>query len=319
MGHFLQAFYGVLGLTLLYYGAEFLVRGGSAIARRCGVPPLVVGLTLVAFGTSAPEFAVSLDAALNGMGDMSVGNVVGSNICNIALILGLCAWISPLPVNQKLFRFDVPVMVISAAALTGMCLLSGGVDRWEAALLFAGIVFYTVYSVRKSRGKAGGEDISVNFAPERGAPEWGIAAALLFSLLGLGALIGGGKLLLGSAVHFAAACGIPEAVIALTVVAAGTSLPELAASVVATIRGENDIAIGNVVGSNIFNILGILGFSALIAPIRAPGISRADLGVMLFFTLLLYPVMRSGRRIGRMEGAAMLLLYVAYTAYLVRR
>ncbi len=321
--HFYQALAGIGGLVLLYYGAEFLVRGGVAIARRCGVPPLVIGLTLVAFATSAPEFVVSLDAALNNMGDMSVGNVVGSNTCNIALILGLCAMISPLSVNKKLFSFDIPAMLISAVLLAGMCYFWGGVNRFSAAVLFAGIIFYTIYSIRKSRNSGDvpeeviGE-VNANLGIDQAKPEgMKLIPAILLAAVGIAALIAGGKLLLMSAVYFAGLMGVSEAVIALTVVAVGTSLPELATSVVAAIKKEQDIAIGNVVGSNIFNILGILGFSGLINPIKAPGISPVDLGMMLLCSFILYPIMRSGWKISRIEGTIMLLMYIGYTAYLI--
>ena len=280
---------GIAGLVLLYYGAEFLIKGGVSIALKLKVPALIIGLTLVAFGTSAPELVVSIDASLKGSGDISIGNVIGSNICNIALILGLSALIAPLNVH----------------------LFSHGITRWQGAIFFAGIVAYTGFNIYD--GKKNGCDDDNDVANSKIFPYW---VAILFVTGGLAALIGGAKLFVNSAIFIAKAGGISDAVIGLTVVALGTSLPELATSVVAAIKGEKDIAIGNVVGSNIFNILGILGIAPLISPIHAPQIDLIDLGTMLFLTVSLFPIMRSGWKINRLEGAFLLLVYCGYTAYL---
>ncbi len=306
---------GCAGLVLLYYGAEFLVKGGVAIATRLKISTLVIGLTLVAFGTSAPEFVVSLDAAMNGHGDVSIGNIVGSNICNMALILGLCAIITPLTVNKKLFRLDVPLMIISAVALTVFYAISGGVSRWQGAILLAGIIAYTWRSLYSA-----GKESKAEPAAEAESSQvklLSVPVALVMCIAGLAGLICGGKLLVHSAVYFAELFGVSEAVIGLTVVAVGTSLPELVTSIVAALHGEKDIAIGNVVGSNIFNILFILGLAPVIAPIYAPDISYTDMGLMIVLSLALYPIMKTGYTISRKEGTALFAVYVAYTVWLI--
>ena len=303
---------GIAGLVLLYNGAEFLVRGGSSIALKLKISPLVIGLTLVAYATSAPELVVSVDAALKGFGDVSIGNVVGSNICNIALILGLCAIITPLTVNSKLLKFDIWLMIVAALALLGCYALNKGVNRIEAAVLLAGCISYTVWSIYSSRREESAEVISD--VPSRQYP---LYVAILFAAGGLAALIGGAKCFVNSAVDIARFCGVSDAVIGLTLVAVGTSLPELATSVVAAIRKEQDIAIGNVVGSNIFNILAILGIAPLISEIRTDNISYIDMSLMLFLSIMLYPMMKTGMKISRREGFVLLAVYVAYTVYLM--
>ncbi len=312
METFLQIAGGIAGIALLYYGAEYLIKGGVSIAKKLKVPSLIIGLTLVAFGTSAPELVVSIDATLNGSGDISIGNVVGSNICNIALILGLSALISPLPVNKKLLRFDLPLLTAASIAMAVFCLISGGITRWQGAIFFAAIISYTVYSIcsGKKEGNTGDRD---EVADCNIYPYW-ISAIMVIA--GLAGLICGAKLFVNAAIFIARACEISEAVIGLTVVALGTSLPELATSIVAAIKGEQDIAIGNVIGSNMFNILCILGIAPLITPIHAPAIDMVDLGTMLFLTFTLFPMMRSGWKISRFEGGFLLLIYIAYTAYL---
>ena len=303
---------GILGIGLLYYGAEWLVTGGVAIAKKCKVPPLVIGLTLVAFGTSAPELVVSADAALSGHGDVSIGNVVGSNICNIALILGLCAVISPLKVNKKLFKADAPLLVIASIVLLLFHAMSGGITRWQGTIFFAGIITYTLLSLYFGRKNGAEEDESMQ------TKEIAVWLAVIMVIGGLAALVGGGKFLVKAAVYAAHLCKVPEAIIGLTIVAVGTSLPELATSVVAARKGEADIAIGNVVGSNIFNILCILGVAPLLAPIHAPGISMTDMGVMLFLSVILIPIMRTGFSINRREGWFLLGIYGVYLLWLIR-
>jgi cation:H+ antiporter len=305
----LQILGGVVGLTLLYYGAEWLVKGGSAIAVRCKVPPLIIGLTLVAFGTSAPELFVSLDAALAGKGDIAVGNVVGSNICNILLILGLSALISPLGVNKVLFRRDVPLMILSSLFITVLCFIQGGIGRVAGMILFAGIVIYTVVGIIEGRHEA-----SQDVPPEVSISK---VMSVVAVVAGLGALVLGARLLIKAAIFMATSLGVPDSVIALTVVAIGTSLPELATSVVAAIKGEADIAIGNVVGSNIFNILCILGLSSIVSPIQCVGIDAVDFIVMTLTAVVLWPIMKTGLRISRMEGVFLLLSYAAYTTWLI--
>lgn len=308
----LQIVGGIAGLVLLYYGAEFLVRGGVQIAKRFHVSPLVIGLTLVAFATSAPELVVSCDAALRNAGDIALGNVIGSNICNIALILGLCAVITPLRVNPKLFKLDVPLMIGVSILFAVFYLLTKGINRIEGALFFAGILAYTVGSV--VHAKRSGETVT---EIEGDGKPLSPGVSLVLVILGLAALVGGAKLLVNSAVWLAQLFGISQAVIGLTIVAIGTSLPELATSVVAAIKGERDIAIGNVVGSNIFNVLAIMGIAPLVRPLSAPGIRPMDLGIMLFCALILYPIMRTGFTISRKEGAFLLAVYIGYTVWLI--
>lgn len=308
----LQIVGGIGGLVLLYYGAEFLVRGGVQIAKRFQVTPLVIGLTLVAFATSAPELVVSCDAALKGMGDIALGNVIGSNICNIALILGLCAVIAPLQVNASLFKLDLPLMIGSSVLFALFCFLTGGINRIEGALFFAGIIAYVVVSIRNARRSG---DVVTEVEGDGKPLSLGVSIVLV--LLGLGFLVGGARLLVNSAVWLAELFGVSQAVIGLTIVAIGTSLPELATSVIAALKGERDIAIGNVVGSNIFNILAIMGISPLLRPIEAADIQLIDLGMMVFCTLLLYPFLRTGFVLSRKEGVCLLTVYTGYTVWLI--
>lgn len=308
----LQIVGGIGGLVLLYYGAEFLVRGGVQIAKRFQVTPLVIGLTLVAFATSAPELVVSCDAALKGMGDIALGNVIGSNICNIALILGLCAVIAPLQVNASLFKLDLPLMIGSSVLFALFCFLTGGINRIEGALFFAGIIAYVVVSIRNARRSG---DVVTEVEGDGKPLSLGVSIVLV--LLGLGFLVGGARLLVNSAVWLAELFGVSQAVIGLTIVAIGTSLPELATSVIAALKGERDIAIGNVVGSNIFNILAIMGISPLLRPIEAADIQLIDLGMMVFCTLLLYPFLRTGFVLSRKEGVCLLAVYIGYTVWLI--
>ena len=304
---------GIAGIALLYYGAEFLVKGGSSIALKMKISPLVIGLTLVAYATSAPELVVSVDAALKGMGDISLGNVVGSNICNIALILGLCAVITPLQVNKNLLKFDIWVMIIAAVMLAGSFWVFHGVNRIIGAVLLTCSIAYTVWSVYASRREQNAQDANADLP----AKIYPLYLAIALTIAGLAALIGGAKCFVYAATALAKALNISDAVIGLTVVAVGTSLPELATSVVAAIRKETDIAVGNVIGSNIFNVLAILAIAPLIKPIHAVGISNVDMVLMIAVSLLLYPFMRTGMKINRLEGAVMLAIYIGYTAYLI--
>ena len=307
---------GILGGVMLYYGAEFLVKGGVSIALKFKISPLVIGLTLVAFATSAPELAVSIDASLKGHGDVALGNVVGSNICNIALILGLSALIAPLPVNRKLLKLDMPLMMGASLILLLFFWLSNGVNRWQGAILFAGVVSYTVWSVYASRKEGVSED---DGGDEVEIKEINTFLSIGLVIAGLLTLVFGAKFFVGCATFVAARLGVPEAVIALTIVAFGTSLPELATSVVAALKHEQDIAIGNVVGSNIFNILCILGISPMIKPVAARDINYLDFGVMLGVALALWLMMIFGKKITRTEGLFFLLINTAYVGYLVYR
>jgi len=304
----------VAALALLAGGAELLVRGASALALRVGISALGVGLTVVAFGTSAPELVVSLSAALRDAGDIAVGNVVGSNICNIALILGLAALFKPTAVHAKVLRLDAPLMVGVSFLAVGMLGTGGVVSRIDGALLVGALVGYVAATLVQARRET--LEVRKEFAegihPVRGR----LAVSILLVVAGLAGLMAGGNLLVNSAVTLATAFGVSQAVIGLTIVAVGTSLPELATSLVAAIRGQGDIAVGNVVGSNVFNLLGILGISALARPLPQGDIAWTDLGVMVFLAIVLLPIARTGSIISRLEGLFLIAFYAAYLAWL---
>ena len=302
------------GLAALVIGAEVLVRGAAGLAARLGVAPLVIGLTVVAIGTSSPELAVTTSAAVTGAGDLAVGNVIGSNIFNVLFILGVSAAIAPLLVARQLLRFDVPVMLAASLLLVAVA-WDGRVVRWEGAVLLALAVAYTAILVRKGR-RDGADGGGAAPAGRFDAPP--VQALMVAG--GLVLLVLGSRWLLKAAVAIAGALGLSELIIGITVVAAGTSLPEVAASVAAGLRGQRDIAVGNVVGSNTFNILGVLGLGAVAAPAGlavAPAALHFDLPVMVAVALACLPVFLTGRRITRAEGWLLLLYYAAYTLFLV--
>jgi cation:H+ antiporter len=299
-----------------------MIRGASKLALSFGISPLVLGLTIVAFGTSAPELAVSVRSAWGGQVDIALGNAVGSNIFNVLFILGASALIAPLLVAPQIIRQEVPIM-IGASLLLFALAFDGGISRWDGGLLFALLIFYTIFLIRQSRResqKTNSEletefDTASNTGWDR---HWSVQILLIFA--GLGLLVVGANWLVDSAVFFARAFGLSEMVIGLTIVAIGTSLPELATSVIAALRGERDIAVGNVIGSNIFNILGVLGVSSLVAPtdlLVAPAMLSFDLPVMLAVCFACLPIFFSGNAINRWEGALFIFYYVAYTAFLL--
>lgn len=294
----------IIGSILLYFGAEGLVRGSASLATRVGISPLIAGLTIVAFGTSAPELSVSLLAALGGNPDIALGNVVGSNIFNIAVILGIAALIQPIQIHLGVIRRDIPVMIGTSAIAFGL-IFYGGFTRLAGIALVLGLAAYLMVAIRSEKSDTEGVE-----APPLFSKSWIIDTAVL--LVGLGVLILGSRLFVEGATAVAKSWGVSDAVIGLTVVAAGTSLPELATSVVAAFRKHADIAIGNVVGSNIFNIFGILGVTATVSPIPASGIGLLDAGVMLFVSVLLLPFALTGRKISRGEGAVFLGIYGGY-------
>lgn len=311
----------IVGLVLLVVGAESLVKGASKIAVAIGITPLVVGLTVVAFGTSAPEMAVSVMASLEGNSDICLGNVVGSNIFNVLFILGICALILPLVVAQQLIRLDVPVMI--AASLVVMFFgMDGRLAAWEGiVMLILGIV-YTVYIIRESK-KEKNKEVLKEYQEEYGNVQKAkskVWLSVVFVIAGLALLILGSRWLVEGAVHIAHLFGVSDLVIGLTIIAAGTSLPEVATSIIATIRGERDIAVGNVVGSNIFNILFILGISAMIGK-SGIGVAESaryfDIPVMIAVAVACLPIFFTGRKIERWEGGVFLFYYIAYTVYLV--
>lgn len=310
-----------LGLVLLVAGAELLVRGASRLALRFGISPLVIGLTVVAFGTSAPELAVSVQSGLAGQSDIAVGNIVGSNIFNVLAVLGLAALITPLQVQQQIVRLDVP-LVIGTSVLFWILALDGRLGLLDGLLLTAGIVAYTVFAIRQSRQE--GLAVQEEYAQEFGgtAKPWleRLPVQIALILVGLALLVLGATWMVDSAVAIARAIGVSEVVIGLTIVAAGTSLPELATSVVAALRGERDIAVGNVIGSSLFNLLAIAGIAALVTPggLEVAGaLIRFDLPVMIAVALACLPIFATGHRIDRWEGALFLAYYVAYVLYLI--
>ncbi|RJP39877.1 MAG: sodium:calcium antiporter [Desulfobacteraceae bacterium] len=310
------------GLGLLLGGGECLVRGASRLAAAAGISPLVIGLTVVAFGTSSPEMAVSTVSALSGNGgaDIAIGNIVGSNIFNILFILGISAMVAPLAVSAQLVKWDVPIM-IGVSVLFLVLASNGRIDRIDGILLFSGIIAYTVFTVWK-----GSKENSANQPGEGQSArlESGRGRALMLNLLliaaGLALLVIGSKWMVDGAVQMAKSLGVSELVISLTIVAVGTSLPELATSVLATFKGERDIAVGNVIGSNLFNILCVAGFSGAVVPggiAVSPAALAFDIPVMIAVAAACLPIFFSGFRIDRLEGFLFLACYVAYTAWLV--
>ena len=308
----------VAGLVLLVGGAELLVRGASRLAANVGISPLVIGLTVVAYGTSAPELAVSLGAALSGQGDVAVGNVIGSNTFNVLFILGVSALIVPLLVHQQLVRVDVPIM-LATSVLVMVLARDGRLDGGEGALLLAGAVAYTGFALWMSRAES--RAVQTEYAeafPPPARTTWLGNAAMVAT--GLVLLVVGARMFVAAAVEVARSMGASELVIGLTLVAAGTSLPEVATSVLAAVRGERDIAVGNVVGSNIFNLLAVLGASAVAAPgglAVSTAVTSFDLPVMLAASFACLPIFFTGLTIARWEGGLFLGYYVAYVAYLV--
>ncbi|MBN8587977.1 MAG: calcium/sodium antiporter [Rhodothermia bacterium] len=307
------------GLALLVFGADFLVKGASNLALSLGISPIIIGLTIVAYGTSMPEFTVSTMAAYAGAADISIGNVVGSNIFNVLFILGVSALISPLIVHTQLIRIDVPVM-IGASVLLYLLSMDGVLGKIDAVILAMGAVGYTwfqVYQSRKEKSSALGTEIEAEFPKEKQGTLW---VNLGWIAVGLVLLILGSNWLVTSATEIARWMGVSELVIGLTIVAIGTSLPEVATSVAATLKGERDIAVGNVIGSNIFNILAVLGFSGLISPKNlavSPSALAFDIPVMIAVALACFPIFFAGKTITRVRGAVFFCYYIAYTVYLI--
>lgn len=310
------------GLTLLVIGAEIMVRGAARLAAALGVSALVIGLTVVAFGTSSPELAVSLHSSFQGQGGIALGNVVGSNIFNVLLILGLSATIIPLAVDKQLVRLDVPLM-ISASVVAYFFMLDGHIVAWEGAILFVAVILYTAYLIRASRRQSSA--VQAEYDQEYGDRSHEHTPSMWLTNIGLvlggfAMLIFGSRLLVSAASSIAHAFGVSDVVIGLTVVAAGTSMPEVATSIVAAIRGQRDIAVGNVVGSNLFNLLAVLGLTGLVAPggIPVPASALAfDVPFMVIVAVACLPIFFTGNVIARWEGLLFLAYYVAYTTYLV--
>lgn len=311
----------LIGLFLLIVGAELLVRGASRLATGLGISPLIVGLTVVALGTSSPELAISINGALSGQAGIALGNVLGSNIFNILFILGVSSIIIPLTVSHQLIRFDVPLM-IGISLLLLFLVMDQLLSRIDGLILVGGLILYTLallyLSIRSRPDKTGAANPETSVKSEKFGIFWG--KNTLFVLVGLGLLILGSRWFVDSAVRFAEILGVSELIIGLTIVAAGTSMPEVVTSVIAAIRGEREIAVGNVVGSNIFNILCVLGISASIAPFGievSDPVIGFDLPIMIAVALACMPVFFTGGIISRWEGSLFLVFYVAYTLYLI--
>lgn len=312
----------IVGLAFLIVGAESLVRGASRLAAALGIQPLVIGLTVVAFGTSSPELAVSIKSALSGQANIALGNVVGSNIFNVLFILGLSALIVPLIVSEQLIRLDVPIM-IALSLLVLVLALDSELSRGDGLLLVGGLIVYLWFLIRQSRRETALQrderaDISAAQIDKPTRTDWIKNGA--FVLGGLILLVLGSRWLVDSAVTFARYLGVSELIVGLTIVAAGTSLPEVVTSAIAAIRGERDIAVGNVVGSNIFNLMGVLGIASLTAPEGIPVSSAVigfDLPVMIAVAVACLPIFFTGGTITRTEGALLMAYYLAYTLYLI--
>lgn len=302
----------VLGMALLYGAAEALVRGASRLAGSFGLAPLVVGLTVVAFGTSAPEMVVSVVGAVEGRTGVALGNVIGSNIFNIGLVLGLAALVRPVSVDVRVVRREIPILLVASVGMV-VLMWDGQLSRLDGAVATVGFVAYMAFVVRQATRASGGAESDA--ASEVVTPG-GRAGSILLVAVGLAGLVAGAHLLVEAAVAMARVLGLSELVIGLTIVAAGTSLPEVATSTVASARGEGDMAVGNVVGSNLFNLLAILGVSALVRPIPVPaGGHMVELLVMIGAVVLLLPLARSGAELSRWEGAGLVLGFVVFVVF----
>lgn len=309
----------IIGLTGLVLGGELLVRGAASLAALARISPLVIGITVVAFGTSAPELAVTVQAASAGSAELAVGNVIGSNIANVLLILGVAALVAPLAVQSRIVRIDVPVIILASLALW-LLASDGALGVGDGALLFAALVIYLAWSVVSGRAETDEVQAQLSDAAtlKQGSGAGRLVRHLVYVVVGMGLLIVSARLLVGGASDIARHFGISELVIGLTVLAVGTSLPELVASVVASLRGQRDIAVGNVVGSNLFNILGVLGVGAMVAPDGipvSPEALRLDLPIMIATALVCLPLLFTGCRLSRVEGGLLLCYFLAYMAY----
>jgi len=312
----------VFGLVALIAGAELLVRGASRLAAAVGLSPLIIGLTIVALGTSSPELAVAVSSSLAGQSDLVVGSVVGSNIYNILLILGIGAVIAPLIVSQRLVRLEVPLM-IGVSVLMLVLAQDKQIGRLEGGLLFAGIIAYIAFAIvqgRREENPAVLQEYEHEFGAEKRLSGRQILLQVIMVVGGLAALVIGSRWLVDSATVIAKALGLSELIIGLTIVAIGTSSPEIATSVIASLRGETDIAVGNAVGSNLFNILAVLGLTAIVSPSGvavAPSALAFDIPVMIAVTVACLPIFFIGGRISRWEGALFLAYAAAYVLYLI--
>lgn len=315
----------LIGFVMLYFGAEWLVKGSSSLARSLGVTPVVIGLTVVAFGTSAPELVVSVVSSIQGKSMIAVGNVVGSNICNIALVLGVSAAFQPITCHYSVVRRDIPIMLGISLYLLVIS-FNSEIGRFEGATLFSGIILYTFFNyyvaMKESKQVSGQESVTTESAVEEDGYVTSRSMQIVFILVGIVGVVAGAQIVVESAVKIMTMLGVSEKFIGLTIVALGTSLPELATSVVAALRKEMDISIGNLVGSNVFNILSVLGAASLIRPIPIPGGFiesglMVDYLAMIFISFLPWLMMRKTLTIKRRDGFILLSCYVGYITYLV--
>lgn len=316
--------YLIVGFVLLVKGADFFVEGASSIAKRMHIPTIVIGLTIVAFGTSAPELAVSLSAAIKGSNDIAIGNVVGSNIFNLLVVIGVSAMISPLTVKRSMIKKDYPLSIFASVLLGVLCLDSvlfrekeTTLGRMDGVILLVCFVFFMYITVRE--GLRGRKDAKKEHEDEVENMSFPIGKSIVLLVVGLAGIVFGGDLSVEGAKEIARAFGLSEALIGLTIVAIGTSLPELVTSIVAAKKGESDIALGNVVGSNLFNIFFILGCSATILPMHVSGTYIYDIGLLIIVSVLAFIPIAKSKKVGRVMGGVMTLAYVAYTVYLIMR
>lgn len=324
MEYFINILLLIVGMVLLVKGADFFVGGASDIAKKLGIPSLIIGLTLVSIGTSLPEASVSINAAITNSSDLSFGNVIGSNIFNSLFIIGICSIIIPTVVSKDLIKFDIPILILVMAILSlfAYAITPYVIDRWEAAIMFILFCLYIILVVfralkqRKNDLKLVEEDKQTDDKQQPTRKTW---LSILFTILGLAGVVGGGTLTVNAAKELAALFGMSELLIGLTIVAVGTSLPELVTSFVASKKGENDIAVGNVIGSNIFNIIFILGFSGMISPLSLTSNSWFDVIVMVIAIFMIFIFALKKGKVNRIEGAIMMVLYIAYLTYIALR
>lgn len=324
MEYFINILLLIVGMVLLVKGADFFVGGASDIAKKLGIPSLIIGLTLVSIGTSLPEASVSINAAITNSSDLSFGNVIGSNIFNSLFIIGICSIIIPTVVSKDLIKFDIPILILvmTILSLFAYAITPYVIDRWEAAIMFVLFCLYIILVVfralkqRKNDLKLVEEDKQAEDKQQPTRKTW---LSILFTILGLAGVVGGGTLTVNAAKELAALFGMSELLIGLTIVAVGTSLPELVTSFVASKKGENDIAVGNVIGSNIFNIIFILGFSGMISPLSLTSNSWFDVIVMVIAIFMIFIFALKKGKVNRVEGAIMMVLYIAYLTYIALR
>ena len=324
MEYFINILLLIVGMVLLVKGADFFVGGASDIAKKLGIPSLIIGLTLVSIGTSLPEASVSINAAITNSSDLSFGNVIGSNIFNSLFIIGICSIIIPTVVSKDLIKFDIPILILvmTILSLFAYAITPYVIDRWEAAIMFVLFCLYIILVVfralkqRKNDLKLVEEDEQAEDKQQPTRKTW---LSILFTILGLAGVVGGGTLTVNAAKELAALFGMSELLIGLTIVAVGTSLPELVTSFVASKKGENDIAVGNVIGSNIFNIIFILGFSGMINPLSLTSNSWFDVIVMVIAIFMIFIFALKKGKVNRIEGAIMMVLYIAYLTYIALR